>query len=174
VRSVLHRELTGPNDWQLLCLERMRLVDMAHSWALGTHVSYQGKRTVIRNFEASFGFRFLQPTSLVRPPSGPEIPLMWCQEAYSIRPGSSRRTSGDETLTLAFTTIRALRSAASQYLAWDMMVSNPATVLDAQRVLVQPCRPTDSIGCSFHAKGMSSRIGDEAKPSLPLLDCHVR
>jgi hypothetical protein len=33
VRSVLHRELTGPNDWQLLCLERMRLVDMAHSWA---------------------------------------------------------------------------------------------------------------------------------------------
>jgi hypothetical protein len=153
----------------------MRLVDMAHSWALGTHDAYQGKLTVIRNFEASFGFRFLQPTKLVRPPSGPEIPLMWCQEAYSIRPGSSRRTSGDKTLTLAFTTIRGLRSAASQYLAWDMMVSNPATVLDhQQRVLVQPCRPTDSIGYSFHAKGMASRIGDEAQPSLPLLDCHVR
>jgi hypothetical protein len=56
-----------------------------------------------------------------------------------------------------------------------MMVSNPAAILDARkRVLLQPCRPTNSIGCSFHAAGMSARIGDEAQPSLPLLDRHVR
>jgi hypothetical protein len=175
VRSVLHRELTGPDDWQLLCLERMRLVDMAHYWALGTHKVYKSKLAVLRNFETNYGLCFLKPTALLRPPSGPEIPLMWCQEAYSLRPGSSRRISGDAALTPAFTTIRGLRSAASQYFAWDMMISNPATVLDAhQRVLLQPCRPTDSIGCSFHAGGMSSRIGNEAQPSLPLLDCHVR
>jgi hypothetical protein len=113
VRSVVNRELTGPADWKLLCLERMQLIDMAHYWALNTHKTYRNKLSVLRNFEHHFGFRFLQPTVLLWPPSGPEIPLMWCQEAYSLRSGSSRRAAGDETLTLAFSTIRALRSAAS-------------------------------------------------------------
>ena len=126
VRSVLDRELTGPEDWKLLCLERMRLIDMAHYWATGTHQTYRSKLSVFRSFESHFDFRFLRPTPLLRPPAGPEIPLMWCQEAYSLRPGNPRRTTGTDDVTLAFSTIRGLRSAASQYFAWDMMVSNPS------------------------------------------------
>jgi hypothetical protein len=51
LHSVLNRELTGPHDWQLLSLECMRLVDMAHYWAIGTHDTYKAKLTVLRNFE---------------------------------------------------------------------------------------------------------------------------
>jgi hypothetical protein len=40
VRGVSDRELTGPEDRKLLCFERMRLLDMAHSWAEGTHLLY--------------------------------------------------------------------------------------------------------------------------------------
>jgi hypothetical protein len=30
VRAMLDRELTGPNDWKLLCFERMRVLDIVH------------------------------------------------------------------------------------------------------------------------------------------------
>jgi hypothetical protein len=98
-----------------ICLERMHLLeDTPHYWALGTLKTYQAKLSVLRNFEANFGFHFLEPTAPVWPPSGPEIPLMWCQEAYSLRPGWSHCMTGDVTSTLAFLTTRDLRSAASQ------------------------------------------------------------
>ena len=84
MRAVIKRELTGLDDWKLLCLERMRLIDTAHYWAAGTHKTYQDRLKVIRNFESAFDFRILVATPLFRPPSGPEIPLMWCQESYSL------------------------------------------------------------------------------------------
>jgi hypothetical protein len=35
---VLDCKLTGgPDDWRILCLERMRLIDMAHYWSIGIH-----------------------------------------------------------------------------------------------------------------------------------------
>jgi hypothetical protein len=159
-----------------MAFERMRLIDMAHYWAKGTHTSYSAKLGIIRNFGANFGFQVLKPTPLPRPPAGPEIPLMWCQEAYSLRPGHSRRQDGQDDLTLAFSTVRSLRSAASQYFAWDLMVAHPneAYLDDRKRIIKQACRPTDGLGPTFHAGGMSSRIGDEARPSVALLDCHVR
>jgi hypothetical protein len=154
----------------------MRLIDMAHYWADGTHTTYQDRLKIIRNFEASYGLSILRPTPLLCPPAGPEIPIMWCQESYSLRRGAARRQGESDDLTLAFSTIRSLRSAASQYLAWDAMVSHPnASFLDdRKRVLKLPCRPTDSLGATLHAAGMSARVGDEAKPSMPLLDRHVR
>jgi hypothetical protein len=176
VRAVIKRELTGLDDWKLLCLERMRLIDTAHYWAAGTHKTYQDRLKVIRNFESAFDFRILVATPLFRPPSGPEIPLMWCQESYSLRRGAARRQSEVNDLTLAFSTIRSLRSAASQFFAWDSMVSQPSVSFmdDRKRILQLPCRPTDNLNSTFHAAGMSARVGDEAKPSMPLLDRHVR
>jgi hypothetical protein len=154
----------------------MRLIDMAHYWAKGTHTTYQDRLKVIRNFEGVFGFDILQPTRLLCPPAGPDIPIMWCQESYSLRKGSKRRQDGSNDLTLAFSTVRGLRSAVSQYMAWDMMVAHPAaTYMDERkRILHVPCRPTDSLSSTLHAAGMGARIGDEARPSLPLLDRHVR
>jgi hypothetical protein len=57
-----------------------------------------------------------------------------------------------------------------------MMVSKPhkAYLDDRNCIIQQGCRPTDSLGPTFHAGGMSARIGDEVHPSMPLLDKHVR
>jgi hypothetical protein len=56
------------------------------------------------------------------------------------------------------------------------MVSNPheAYLDDRKRIIQQGCRPTDSLSPTFHAGGMSAQIWDEAHPSMPLLDKHVR
>lgn len=176
VRAVSQHELTGPNDWSLLCFERMRLLDMAHYWSQRTHDAYQGKLQVIRAFEADFDISVLRATPLLRPPNGREIPLMWCQEAYSLRHSPNKRNEDPELSTLAFSTIRQLRSAASQFLTWDMMVScpNEAFMDNHKRIIQQPCRPTDGLGYTLHASGMSARIGDQTRPSLALLDRHIR
>jgi hypothetical protein len=175
VRGILQRNLTGPDDWQLLALERMRLIDMAHYWAVNTHKTYGTKLQILRNFGTTYGFTVLQSTPLLRPLDGPEIFIIWCQEAYGLRPGHSRRKDNSDDLTLAFLTIRSIRSAASQFFAWDMMVSKPheAYLDDRKRIIQQGCRPTDSRGPTFHASVMSAQIGDEAHPPMPLLDKHV-
>ena len=176
VRAVIGRELFGRYDPQLLALERMRILDMAHYWAQGTHRGYQSKIRIIQQFERQFDFRVLRPTQLASPPHGPEIPLMWCQEAYSLRPAASRRQNSTGNKTVSFGTVRALRSAVSQFYTWDYMVAHPSTTMDgtSNRVLVQDCRPTDTLAFTLHARGMSSRIGADSVPATPLLDRHVR
>jgi hypothetical protein len=174
VRRVTGRELL-PADRLLLMLERMRLLDMIAYWGKNTHTTYQSKLRVIRRFEQQFDLDILRPTPLLRPPDGPDIPLMWCQEAYSLRP-STKRYDKDVALTLTFGTIRQLRSAASQYFAWDMMIAHPTSVVltKERRLVGQPCRPTDGFSSTLHSRGMMARIGDDSKPSVALLDSQVR
>ena len=175
VRAVVDRELTGADDWKLLCFERMRLLDMAHSWAEGTHSMYQSKIRFLHRFEHAFGVPILSRAPLAKPPVSAEIPLMWAQLSYSLQPGR-RRTPDGTRLTLSYGTIRQLRSAASQYMAWDMMVRYPGHVYmdQGKRVIHQACRPTDSLGATMFASGMKARLGDESRPSVALLDRHVR
>jgi hypothetical protein len=175
VRRVTGRELQRPMDDLLLMLERMRLLDMISYWGKHTHATYQGKLKIIRRFESKFQLQILRPSPLLRPPTGPEIPLMWCQEAYSLRP-STKRFDKDVALTLTFGTIRQLRSAASQYFAWDMMIAHPTSVVltKDRRLVGQPCRPTDGFGSTLHSRGMMARIGDDSKPSVALLDGQIR
>lgn len=175
VRSVLDRELTQADDWRFLCLERMRYFDMAHAWALGTHSQYQSKLRQIRWFEHHFRVKILEPTILQKPPSGPIITLGWVMLHYSLRQGSSRRTA-NEQFTLAYNTIRQLRSAASQFTTWDLMVSCPGRTWENDRrtVLIQDCRFTDDISNTLFAKGLGARIGNEPKPSVALLQRHVK
>ena len=178
VRAVLGRELTAPHDDQLLCYERVRILDMAHYWAKGTHLTYQLRLQAIRKFEVRYDATILRPTPLRHPPNSPDIPLMWVQIAYSLRPGSDRRRSQHTTEPprLAFSTVRSLRSAASQFFAWDAMVSRPTgSFLDERdRLVYQSVRPTDSLSYSLFSGGMRARVGDEARPAIPLLDRHVR
>lgn len=171
VRSVLGRELRLPTDVDLLMLERMRLIDMACAWASGTHDQYQTKLAVIRGFESKHQFSFLTPPPLPFPPNTVDIPLMWAQTSYSLRP-SSRRGDGS---AISMNTVRQLRSAASQLLGWEMMIRQPLnTFLDQQqRVLQQGCRATDNYSYSLFSKGMSGRLGTESIPSAPLLFRHV-
>lgn len=178
VRAVLGRELTGTRDEHLLCYERIRVLDMAHYWAAGTHKTYQLRLQMIRRFESKYETQILQPTRLERPPNSPDIPLMWTQIAYGLRHGSSRRRNAHEVdpPRLAFSTVRSVRSAASQFFAWDAMVSRPSTSFldEKDRLIYQSVRPTDSLGYSLFSGGMRARIGDETHPAMPLLDRHVR
>ena len=175
VRSVLDRELQFRTDHALLRLERMRLLDLAHSWSKGTHSSYQGKLRQVRNFEQAFRVHILPRTIMTRPPSPAVIPLMWCQESYSLRRSSGRRAR-DAAVGVSYDAIRQLRSAVSQLHTWESLVADPATgfVDNQRRLLHLPCRPTDAVGFTHHARGLATRIGTKSRPSVALLDRHVR
>ena len=173
VRQFVGRELV-PSDTQLLMLQRMRLLDIISYWAKGTHATYSGKIRVIQEFERRFKVEILKPTFLEHPPLDRAIPLMWCQQLYSLQHSQSRYDK-DVAVPLAFSTIRALRSAASQYMTLDALSACPSSYFTNSNKLVhQACRPTDSATFTLMTKGMLSRIGDEARPSMALLDRHVR
>jgi hypothetical protein len=177
VRAVLDRELQDHSrDHALLMLERIRLIDMCHNWSSGTHTQYQGKLRILRDFETAFGVRVLQATGLDRPPSPPAIPIMWAQQRYALRPGKVRGTETAPT-SVTFATVRGLRSAANQFFAWDLQVAYPDTAMkdSSSRAVVTPgCLPTDSLAYVYMSTGMRRRLGDESKPSLALLQRHVR
>ena len=170
VRSVLQRELHGVRDVALLQLERMRLIDQAHAWSEGTHATYQRKLRYLQKFEHLFhGLKVLPLTRLDRPPRGPDIRLMWAAEAYCLMPGREP----DSTAT--FSTIRALRSAASYYHTIAMLPSHDGRLLlDRQQRLVEAgVRPTDAAGNTYFTRGLRARIGDNPQPSFALLHRHV-
>jgi hypothetical protein len=174
VRSVLDRELHGARDWQLMCFERMRILDMVHSFSPGTHQQYQQKLRVARQFEGSFGVSILRSSCPTRPPSGPEIGLMWAQEQYSIKQ-SGRAHANPASATVAHGTVRQLRSAVSQSETWRLLISEPERLLlDGKRLLLQDCRFTDAAGSTIFATGMGARLGTDSTPSLALLDRHIR
>jgi len=178
VRAFLGRELHGVKDWQLMCLERMRLLDVAHAWSPGTHSAYQTRLRTLAQFSSAFGVPILACPEVVRPPTPKEIPLMWAQEFYSLkrsRAGRNSRLPIGEQPGSSFGTIRQLRSALSQFEALSLMVTEPGRVLsDRNQMWVSQCRSTDSHALSLFATGLGSRLGSNTKPSTALLDRHVR
>lgn len=177
VRAVLGRELNhGPEDTALLMLERLRLLDMIHNWAPGTHQGYQGKLNVIHQFERTFGCQVLARTTLDQPPTSPAIPTMWAQQHYSIQPTSWSR-SADSGSAVTFATVRGLRSAVSQYYTWDYQVSHPGHALrdgNSRAILVNGCLPTDELSYAMMSNGMGRRLGEDSKPAKALLARHVK
>jgi hypothetical protein len=153
----------------------MRMIDVACYWSQGTHDNYQPLLQRIRRFGDTFDVPTLKPMDLERPSSSPDIVLQWVQEAYSLQFSPVRKEEG-LAVPISFGTIRQLRAAASQFYGMDLMVADPsATYMDKQRRLIrQPCRPTDGIGYTFHAKGMGTRLGTKSVPSVALLDQHIR
>jgi hypothetical protein len=178
VRAVQERELSwGAADTALVLLERMRVIDMAHNWALGTHKSYQSKNRILRDFEVSFRLPLLRPTLLKHQPNSLSIPLMWAQERHSLHPARWKRYSNSPSSAVVLGSIRGLRSAAAQFYALDLVTANPDRIMmDAKSrpVVVQGCLPTDDLGCSHFTSGMKRRIGEHSQPSTALLERHVK
>jgi len=179
VRAVLGRELHGIRDWQLLCLERMRILDVAHAWSPGTHANYQSKFRILQNFSTAFGVSILTSPKLTTPPTPTEIPLMWAHEFYSLqrsRAGRNRSLPLPEQPGTSFGTVRQLRSALAQYEALTLLLSHPGrTISDRNhQVWVSDCRLTDSHGLTLFMAGIGSRLGSDTKPSTALLDRHIR
>lgn len=179
VRTALDRELSGrPSDLALLMLERMRQIDVIHAWSAGTHKQYQGKLRIVRRFEGRFGVSILSKTPIKRPGVGPAVTLMWAQQHYSIQvPQWKKKNFTDIGDSMAYSTVRSLRSAVSMFHKLDLQMAFPGKVyLDpSSRVLMGlGCSPTDELSYTLMASGMSRRLGDESKPSIALLARHVR
>jgi hypothetical protein len=175
VRSVTQRELTLDTDIALLCLERMRILDVVSYWNKGSHKGYQSSLRMLQQFGERFDVPILQPRYLERPASTADIVYQWAQEAHSLRLSSKRKEAG-VPLPVSYQTVRKLRSAASQFEALDLMIADPTSVfLDSQRrVIQQPCRPTDGLGYTYHAKGLGACLGTASHPSIALDDRHIR
>ena len=179
VRAAMNRELSPRvEDGALLMLERMRLIDMVFYWSLGTHQQYQGKVRVLRRFGERFEVSFLQCTPILRPPVADSIPIQWAQEWYALQPARWRRSTDTSTSPgnsrVGYGTVRALRSAASQFFRLDMIFSTPDSVYmdQSHRVIrVSAVCPTDSLEATLFQKGFAVRTGRDAKPSTAL---HVR
>lgn len=177
VRAVLDRELGALGDHRLLGLERMRLLDLAHSWSVRTHVQYQAKMKYVRNFERLHpGLVILRTPEPVHPSRGSEIPLMWAEEAYSLRPSTARAGRLDPSAHVSYGTIRQLRSAVSQFYTISMLSEQSGGLrLDQQRRLhLGQGRLTDDAALTYFTRGFSARLGTDTQPSMVLLDRHVR
>jgi hypothetical protein len=155
---VIGRELIPTyKDQALLMLERMRMIDLVSHWAEGTHQSYQGKIRILRDFESTFQIPMLTPTPVLYPPNGLSIPLMWAQERYSLQPSTWKRSGNAPNGTVAYVTIRGLRSAASQFFALDLINSDPMKLMsDSQNrpMTVPNCSPTDELTFTWFSDGM--------------------
>lgn len=175
VRSVLDRELGHPGDRRLLMLERMRMIDLAHAWAAGTHQQYQRKLRFLQTFQhAHVGLRLFSVATLRRPDRHPDIALMWAEELFSLRPAAARRRPAHPTA--AYGTIRQLRSAMSQYSTVSTLNTHGGEVtLDPHRRLqFGVVRPTDTARMSYFSRGLRARLGELTVPSAPLTFDHIQ
>ena len=177
VRTALGRELrcVAP-DMALLMLERMRMIDVVHAWAQGTHKQYQLRLRQLRRFEGHFGVIILKETPLSAPPSSTAISIMWAQQHYALQP-TRGRGRGAPTTAVQYSTVRSLRSAAAQFFRLDLQIAYPqqAFIDSSSRAMIATgCSPTDELSYTLMSTGMSRRLGDESSPAIALLDCHVR
>jgi hypothetical protein len=149
-------------------LERMRLIDVAHQWSQSNLGQYDSKINFHSRFLQLFGLPESSPT-LIAPPRSQYIVLMWSLLHYSLRPG--------KTGTLAFTTVRQIRSAKSAQETWLQLLTEMDTTFQSQTN--QPLshltgRLTDTFGMTLFAKGLENRLGNEETPSVALTSSQVR
>lgn len=177
VRSVLEREIGHTAaDLCLLMLERARLIDTMNHWAKGSLQAYQTKFRIIQNFASTFQVPILKPTTLLAPPRGAAIKLMWAQERYSLYPSEWRKKNSNLADTIKFGTIRGLRSAAAHFWIWDLLHTNPDKLTLGFRdrpMVVHGCSPTDEVAYTYFTDGLKRRLGDNPKPSTVLLLDHM-
>ena len=178
VRSVLDREiLLYPADLSLIMLERARLIDIVNKWAPGTHAMYQLRIKSLRSFADHYGLRRMKPPPLIRPADSRSIPIMWLQQQWALRPGQ-KRGGVDDGQSVSYNTARALRAGIGQFYSYDLQGSDMERVMLDRRhnaVLKVPgCLPTATLAYTYMAEGMSRRLGDQSRPSVALLDRHIR
>jgi hypothetical protein len=179
VRAQLGRELCyHAKDLSLLMLERMRLIDLLHSWAPSTLNVYNQKLRVLSRFGHQHSLALFCPTPLTAPPFSAAIPLMWAQQQYALQPSQFRKRLDTSApgATITYGTVRSLRSAAAMFYRLDYQIAHPGkAMLDpgTRPILTNGCSPTDELGYYMMNKGMSRRLGTTSKPSAALLSRHI-
>ena len=163
------------SDYQLLRLERMRMIDAAHAWAPRT---LQNACSTIRRTDKFFSSVHLPSVhhqlhlpSLPHPPLNISIPLFWCMESHTSTPSS--RSQG---ATPSWNTSRIHRSALSLYSAWAAAFCFPQHHYrdnDNRVISASSVSPSDNILSRFTASGLGSRLGTESRPSQALTYAHI-
>jgi hypothetical protein len=165
-RAALGRELTWTSgDIQLLMLERMRLIDMAHAWASSTlqgTARYLGR---LSNFGQKYGIDFFPKAPITQPPRSAVIPLLWDFLEYILQ--TSRKTGEG----IKYNTARSLQSAASAYHLWEKILQFPGHMYrdrDNNAIGASHLSPTYSVIVTLSNKGMRRRLGTESIPPVAL------
>jgi hypothetical protein len=178
VRSVLLEEIGfRPIYVVSMMLERARLVDTTNNWSKGALRTYKSKFNVLIDFKRDLKVRVVPYTHPSHPPNGPAIRLVWAQERYSLYPADwwKRNVMGEEAIK--FGTVRALRSAASHFWSFDMLLSKGDQLtfgFKDRPQMVQACSPTDQVTYTYFTEGMRQRLGNHPKPSTVLTGRHMK
>jgi hypothetical protein len=171
VRGIVGRELRRDQpDIQLLCYERMRLIDCRNSWQHSTMSKYGNYLRFMNQFQQRHGAAVLRPTKLRKPPNTESITIHWAQLAYSLRlnPRTGQRVK--------YGTVRQLRSAANMYYMIDALLARPSQAMKIKNRLNfhMHVLPPDEAMLSFATKGMERRLGQTSKPSWALSWVHIK
>jgi hypothetical protein len=165
-RAVLGQELTWTScDMQLLMLERMRLIYMAHAWASSTFqgtARYLGR---LSNFEEKYGIDLFPKAPITQPPRLAVIPLLWVVLEYTLQ---TSRKLGEG---IKYNTDTSLQSSASAYHLWEKKLQFPGHMYwdrDNNIIGASHLSPTDSVIATLGNKGMRRRLGTESRPPVAL------
>jgi hypothetical protein len=166
VRAVLERDLTWTSgDIQLLMLEYMRLIDMAHAWASSTLQGTARCLDWLSNFRQKYGVNFFPKAPITQPPRSAVIPLLWAVLEYTLH--TSRKTGEG----IKYNTARSLQSAASAYHLWEKMLQFSGHMYrdrDNNAIGASHLSPTDSVIATLSNKGTMRRLGTESRPPVAL------
>ena len=172
MRSTLDRELGSPGDRCLLRLERVRTLDIANSWSRGTYKAYSSKLNYIRRLEGLHpGLKILSQETPLRPPRTEAIAISWAELLYSLR-----ESSRPDRETVAFGTIRQLRSAVGWEHTMATLNSGTGLLYDerTKRLARAEVGATHEAILTRFTEGLKRRVGDDPRPSYALLERHVR
>ncbi len=159
-------------DIGLLCLERMRMIDLAHYWARSTIDKNMRSIRAYTSFLRRFELPPLFSRPVPHPPVDQSITLAWCMLHKSIQHSPHARTSN----RVGFSSLRVLRSGASAYLALSNAILAPSSILrdKDKRLLGHPFVGfTDNLGSQLFNKGLSVRLGTASVPSKVLFASHI-
>lgn len=174
VTATLHRPLRPTSsDDALLMLERMRQIDLAHSWAPKTLSTIARELRRFRAFQRDFALPPVGPQAPMRPPSGTSIQLLWLLEWRT-----THRSSKDGYEFITFSGARSVRSALSALHTWAFAHQRSGTAFQAptkQTISLDPLglAATDDLVTHLTTQGMMRRLGTEAKPPLAIRADHV-
>jgi hypothetical protein len=175
VRAQIGGELenSGQHLTLVMLVERMRIIDQANAWSMGSHGQYLSGLRHLSRFQSVFGVPILDATTLLCPPRSPSIGMMGAKQhyCYAIKAPVGRHSQNSDRIL--FQTARlVLRSAGAHFYAWDRQIAHPDRALrDSQQrriMLMDGVSPSDELDYTFMMTGMAKRMGDHSKPPIAL------
>jgi hypothetical protein len=155
----------------LMMLERMRMIDTAHSWAPKTLGGYQGDvrrfHRFCDQFQVARPHRKYLPTA---PPHGDTILLLWAMQHYTLQVSSHATQE-----FVGYNGARSLRSALGSINAWTLALGPAGSAYRSENRLFGPdgVSSTDDLLVSMTTAGMSRRLGTETRPPTAIRGEHV-